>query len=625
MTKMGTFIKCGLGDQLFTVLVLMAPFSDLAWADSREGGAASSLNVVQLRQSLSNLRPTLGSEQEALNHEDHIRLSMPADLLNALEDWLRIARQQLALFAVPDQIAKFKIAGFADHLRQVRYSTLPPSIDRVINQAEDHLFHLEGPVAQWLWDEGLNPKLALWLKSATTEFDGWASALEEHPEKLKNEWAFIPRVQESSSEQGAGGLVDRDFAHKIFFQRAFQLTAEGRPEQFEPGLERVLELAQRMRTMVAFTATDYPSGLLAHFFEYFNGRDKALEWLLGEADILELIAIDLQGINDSLRYKATLAKTPLELFRIEQELGRYLVKRWQFTEKVEQLRQLIVASNEDDFWTFKKNYEGLHLNLNADLKQLRGEIGRTIHLLDQILGVAHDPEKALAQDTPFEIQFILDRQAAEMAGLGQHWESVRTHKYLVREREYTERWTYTVVVSKRDAKGNVTTSTETRTHYRNWTEHDYETVNTPVQEMAYRRELIDFDQQIQRARTSEELLRLKQKGDQILRNIARYAAEEPTGDRDYSDKYQLRNKMLVQMARSLLAKISLKQMQDGSFTAEFRRAPSVASDSVLNALALIQQTNSRMRSIRNYTAGGLAAAGALAGGCWALLVEGGYL
>ena len=605
-----------------------------AWATEvlqNEQASQLNQNVVQLRAALAENRDLL-IEQSADQRTRMIpNLSLPDDLLFALEEWLRITRNQLNTFSHPDQVQAMSIRAFASHLNQVRYSSLSPSSDRLLNQAHDSYFHPQGPIAQWLWDEGLNPILVGWLRTpygptdqASDHFADFARGLNAHPEELARRWAYIPRVLESSSSLGASGLVDRDVAHRIFTERAFNLNERGRPLTFEPLLSLALDLSDILKLRAALLASSYPQRLAGHFTEYFKGRDQALSWMIDQANVIELLVLDLQGINDSIRYKATLAKNARELFEIEQELAKYQVKRMQLTNKLQKLRDLLERANLQDFWQFYRAYKQLNLELNKDLVHLRGNIFKTIHQLDEILGVAHDPEKAIAQDTPFEIQFLLERQAAELAGLGNHWENVRNHQYLVKEKEYTEEWTYQVPRTTTDKDGKTKTEMVTKTHYRNWTDYEYNTFQTPPEEWAFRRELIDFDKQIRQASTQEELHKLQLKGQQLLRNVATYAAEEPRGDRDYSDKYQTRNLLLVQMARGLLAKVSLRQLQNGSFLAEYRRSPSPLPQEIAQIMSSVQNLNRRMRSVRNWTTGIIATGLATSAGCLAL-IQGGHL
>ncbi|MCB0366483.1 MAG: hypothetical protein H6624_04585 [Bdellovibrionaceae bacterium] len=504
-------------------------------------------------------------------------------------------------------------------------------------------FSLNGPVRAWLIDNGYNPLLAdaleIILEGRGNAFDGM---IEKVAERLgKSAVAVRAEMQRISYRIPAGfsntsklrlGSYHGESVKKAAHAKAFQLSQEGKPLVFDPGLANLLAHVDRMKFEVSvvanspdFTAMEKFKG---HFTKLGDLYTSVWESLAG----IEMTVIDLQGLIDSLRYKLSLeiVDTAREAEHLKGLLDAAIELRERYIRIVEPFLSVQNQTNLSR-WDLLHRLAKMTPDVELGFKEVKGFASHAVDRADVILGLDGSRGDALKFDSPWELEFVIARDQARARGLAGQWDSIRTFQVELRETYKTAHWTTTSQEAIRDSKGNVTGyRTVTHHHHSSSTDWDYETVHTPVYEMEVAIRLQGFRQRMRElaglpaSERGAALEKLQAEMTALKSQLTRYATVPPVG-KDESEQKIKRTQNLIEQVRRMIAQSEVLGVQLANSIPKFNRdlKPNPGwTERIALQLQSLDAKRWRRAKIIGFSSAGAAA---VAGACYFFLQNGGMI
>lgn len=434
-----------------------------------------------------------------------------------------------------------------------------------------------GPVQGWLVENGFHPDLAYILeynlKPRAISFDSISYVAARRLMKNDEDQPSVEDVKKRVVEL-------QKISYLLPPGGNLALDAAGRPEQYDPELRNVLAHAARLRLQIADAAeigvVGFWPGLKSHFYSLTDRYDR----LMSLPESLELIAIDLQGLMDTVRYKLThpQADRMSEVRDLNQLLDESLKLKREFLVLFSEL----VGKSQKSGPAFT-DLTGSILDQDIVFENFRRKMTRfadtAVKRLDSILGFQEGSVQSLQFDTPWELSFSMAKQERHMLGLAGTWENIRTFQIITYEEHKTAHWTTQETEHYTDSNGKPRTRTVTKHHYSSSTDYDYETVPTPDYEIVIANMLalfIDRTFTLAESKSKNKMKEIDELEAEVRKaksEHARYAMNPSRGkDEDEHRVKRVRNQQA--QFRAILSQLQLIEVQTDKEIPKFNREAS---------------------------------------------------
>jgi hypothetical protein len=203
---------------------------------------------------------------------------------------------------------------------------------------------------------------------------------------------------------------------------------------------------------------------------------------------------------------------------------------------------------------------------------------------------------------------------AEAAGLGNKWDSLRTHQYLIEEGHYTAHWTTQEQEAIKDSKGNTTGyRTVTKHHYSSHQKDVYGDFVTPSNEVAMDRKIQELQSEIIASGVDlNKIRKIQAQLQELILSQAKYTATDSDAPHDYSKNHQARNMNQLKQLETLYEQTALKTVAAQNGLADYNRqvsAPPSWKAGVQAHLNAVDKNHGRHLRILGFTTGAAALAG----------------